>query len=53
MKLAKGHVGEVPGQNLILPGMVTEIDVITGERTVLRYLLRPIFQSRDVALTER
>jgi len=53
VKLAKGHVGDRAGQNLILPGMVTEIDVITGERTVLRYLLRPIFQSLDTAFTER
>jgi HlyD family secretion protein/adhesin transport system membrane fusion protein len=39
--------------NRILPGMVTEIDINTGQRTVLRYLLRSVFQSLDVALSER
>jgi HlyD family secretion protein/adhesin transport system membrane fusion protein len=53
IKLAKNYVGDTPGQNLVLPGMVTEIDVITGERTLLRYLLRPIFQSLDTAFSER
>ena len=51
--LAKKYVGPDGSKNLILPGMVTEIDINTGERTVLRYLLRPIFQSLDVALSER
>src|SRR5262249_55870556 len=26
----------------IMPGMVTEVDVLTGKRTVLDYLLKPI-----------
>ena len=33
--------------------MVTEIEINTGRRTVLRYLLHPVFQSLDVALSER
>jgi adhesin transport system membrane fusion protein len=53
VKLDRNYVGDDPTQNRILPGMVTEIDVNTGTRTVLRYLLRPVFQSLDVALTER
>lgn len=51
--LAKKYVGTDGKKNLVLPGMVTEIDINTGERTVLRYLLRPVFQSLDVALSER
>lgn len=53
VRLGKNHVGEQPGQNLILPGMVAEVDILAGERTVLRYLLRPIYQSLDTAMTER
>jgi HlyD family secretion protein/adhesin transport system membrane fusion protein len=53
IRLAKSHVGENADENLVLPGMVAEIDIITGERTLLRYLLRPIFQSLDTAFTER
>jgi len=51
--LEKKYVGTDGKKNIILPGMVTEIDINTGERTVLRYLLRPVFQSLDVALSER
>ncbi len=53
IKLDKNYVGDKPGENLVLPGMVTEVDIITGERTLLRYLLRPIFQSLDKAFSER
>jgi len=53
IKLERNYVGDKPGQNPVLPGMVTEVDIITGERTLLRYLLRPIFQSLDRAFTER
>ena len=53
IRLSKNHVGDTPGENLILPGMVAEVDILAGERTVLRYLLRPIYQSLDTAMTER
>jgi membrane fusion protein, adhesin transport system len=53
LRLDKNHVGEHPDGNLILPGMVAEVDILAGERTVLRYLLRPIYQSLDTAMTER
>lgn len=53
VKLARNYVGEDPTANILLPGMVTEIDFNTGERTLLRYLLRPVYRSLDAALTER
>jgi len=37
----------------IIPGMTAQIDVITGEKTVLDYLLKPILKARDEALRER
>lgn len=37
----------------ILPGMVAEVDILTGRRTVLAYLLKPILRAQEVALTER
>lgn len=38
---------------LIIPGMTTQVDVITGKRTVLSYLLKPILRAGSQALTER
>jgi adhesin transport system membrane fusion protein len=37
----------------ILPGMVAQVDIITGEKTVLDYLLKPIIKARENALRER
>ncbi len=37
----------------IIPGMVASIDILTGRKTVLDYLLKPILKARDRALTER
>jgi adhesin transport system membrane fusion protein len=37
----------------ITPGMVAQVEIITGKRTVLDYLLKPFFQARERALTER
>lgn len=36
----------------IMPGMVTEVDILTGRKTVLTYLLRPINRARERALRE-
>lgn len=37
----------------IMPGMVTEVDIITGKKTILAYLLKPITRARERALRER
>ncbi|WP_240233118.1 HlyD family type I secretion periplasmic adaptor subunit [Devosia lacusdianchii] len=42
------------GQELaILPGMVTTVDILTGRRSVLQYLLKPINKVRQEAFIER
>jgi adhesin transport system membrane fusion protein len=33
--------------------MVAEVDILTGERSVLDYLLKPIHRARRMALRER
>ncbi|MBB5507278.1 multidrug efflux pump subunit AcrA (membrane-fusion protein) [Paraburkholderia sp. JPY681] len=44
------HAG---GKSLpILPGMVATVDIRTGEKTILDYLLKPIFKARE-AFRER
>ncbi len=37
----------------IIPGMVTEVDIITGKKTILTYLLKPLNRARMRALRER
>lgn len=37
----------------IIPGMIAEVDVLTGERTVLTYLMKPILRAQGRAFRER
>jgi adhesin transport system membrane fusion protein len=37
----------------IIPGMVCDVDIITGEKSVLTYLMKPINRARQEALRER
>ena len=37
----------------IIPGMTTQVDILTGEKTVLDYLLKPILRAKERALRER
>lgn len=42
------------GDNMpITPGMVAEVDVLTGKKTVLEYLLKPVLRAKANAMTER
>lgn len=37
----------------IVPGMVTDVEIVTGRKSILSYLLKPITRGLGVALTER
>lgn len=37
----------------IIPGMIATVDIKTGEKTVLEYLLKPLIKARDNAMRER
>ncbi|QRM57313.1 HlyD family type I secretion periplasmic adaptor subunit [Sinorhizobium sp. BG8] len=37
----------------IMPGMVTSVEILTGRKTIISYLLKPINKARSEALTER
>ncbi|MGZ8253138.1 MAG: HlyD family type I secretion periplasmic adaptor subunit, partial [Methylophilaceae bacterium] len=37
----------------IIPGMVAQVDIMTGKKTVLSYLLKPVLKARSYAFTER
>lgn len=42
------------GKNMpIIPGMVADVDVMTGKKSVLSYLLKPVLRAKSYALTER
>lgn len=37
----------------IIPGMVAEVDILTGQKSVLSYLLKPVLKAKSIAMTER
>jgi adhesin transport system membrane fusion protein len=37
----------------IIPGMVAEVDIITGRKSILSYLLKPVLRAKQSAMTER
>jgi adhesin transport system membrane fusion protein len=37
----------------IIPGMTAEVDVLTGKKTVMSYLLKPVLKAKAYALRER
>jgi len=53
LRTEKSHLGSEEHPLLIIPGMVTSVDIITGKKSVLSYLLKPIIRARAEALRER
>jgi adhesin transport system membrane fusion protein len=49
----RSHLGSDEHPLLIIPGMVATVDIITGKKSVLDYLLKPVLKARSEALRER
>ncbi|MGE0745587.1 MAG: HlyD family type I secretion periplasmic adaptor subunit [Rhodospirillales bacterium] len=49
----KGYLGDAPGQFPISAGMQAIVDVHTGTKSVLRYLITPVLKLRHEAFRER
>ncbi len=37
----------------IIPGMVASVDILTGKKTILAYMLKPLLRAKQYALSER
>lgn len=37
----------------IIPGMTVSVDILTGKKTILDYLLKPILKTKQLAMSER
>lgn len=53
IRTEKNHLGTEANPLPIMPGMVASVDILTGKKTVLQYLLKPINKARSNALKER
>lgn len=53
IRLERPYVGADPKRNRVLPGMTVQADIDTGDKTLLQYLLKPVYAATDVAFRER
>ncbi|MBF0342192.1 MAG: HlyD family type I secretion periplasmic adaptor subunit, partial [Magnetococcales bacterium] len=53
VRTQKNHLGTEQRMLPIMPGMVATTDILTGKKTVLDYILKPILKARANALRER
>lgn len=51
--LAAREVGSGENTRPVLPGMVVQANVVTGSKSLMRYMLKPIVRSLDTAFGER
>lgn len=53
VRTTRPSIGKPGGEDLpILPGMVAQVDILTGKRSILDYILTPIVRVRDTAFRE-
>ncbi|WP_375162924.1 HlyD family type I secretion periplasmic adaptor subunit [Pseudomonas sp. LS44] len=53
LRTQKSHLGSEEQPLLIIPGMIASVDIMTGKKSILSYLLKPIIRARAEALHER
>ena len=49
----KNHIAYKNKQMKIIPGMVADVDIMTGKKTILDYILKPILKTKQYTFTER
>lgn len=53
VRLQRNYAGSDPQQNIIMPGMTVDADIVTGSKSIIAYLLKPIHNAAATAFTER
>jgi membrane fusion protein, adhesin transport system len=53
VRLSQDHVSSGATSYPIAPGMVLQAHIQTGSKSIVRYMFKPVFNSLDVAFTER
>ncbi len=53
VRTSQNYLGTAEHKLPITAGMIAEVDVLTGRKSILEYLMRPVLRLKDRALTER
>jgi len=53
IKTKKNYLGSAEKPLKIIPGMTVNVDIMTGKKTVMDYILKPILKAKQYTFTER
>lgn len=53
LRTKQNYLGSKDKPLPIIPGMVVSVDIMTGKKTILSYLLKPVLRAQSMALRER
>lgn len=53
VRLGTNHVGNADLHHVLVPGMTVQADITTGEKSLIQYLLKPVYTTIDGAFRER
>jgi len=53
IKTDKSYLGSEENKLDLIVGMTTDVDIVTGKKTVLDYILKPILRAKENTLSER
>ena len=53
VRTRKNYLGSESDPLPIIPGMVATVDILTGKKTILSYILKPVLRAKYMALRER
>jgi adhesin transport system membrane fusion protein len=53
LRTTKNYIGPELNPLPIIPGMVASIDILTGKKTILSYLMKPVLRAKYMALREQ
>ena len=53
IKTNKNYLGSEANPLKIIPGMTVNVDIITGKKSVMDYILKPILKTKQYTFTER
>jgi len=53
LRTDRNYLGTKENPLPIIPGMVATVDILTGKKTILAYLLKPVLKAKYMALRER
>ncbi len=53
LRTNKNYIGPELNPLPIIPGMVASVDILTGKKTILSYLMKPVLRAKYMALREQ